>query len=323
MFSTRRVTGFVLLAVLGLAVLSCRKPVPALEELPYPLLSGKLAFVRSSTSDLSRQYLVAVDADKKSGVVFGPVGATWGNVAISPDGRYIAFARFTERRHNFYQLHIVDFDGSHLKQLVDTGGFSRYPTWAPDGKRLYFSLSDPTQRLCSMNPDGSGLTEEHIPGFESNLGSFSFSPDRQRIVFAAIESAWAGIAVANLDGAGYRHLTTNDSGCCDLSPAWSPDGSRIVFVRQLRNTNGAVPFWWSLMTVEPDNGNVRNILDYSGATAPNEVMPAWSPEGDRIAFNYTPDSGFVSHVFLIDPDGANRQQVTSGDYYDGPPSWVK
>lgn len=48
--------------------------------------------------------------------------------------------------------------------------------------------------------------------------------------------------------------------------------------------------------------------------------PAWSPDGSRIALSITREEG-TSHIWIVDDDGANRTQVTSGEVVDDYPRW--
>lgn len=48
--------------------------------------------------------------------------------------------------------------------------------------------------------------------------------------------------------------------------------------------------------------------------------PAWSPDGGRVAFSLTNREGF-SHIWVVNEDGSNPQQLTFGDVVDDHPRW--
>jgi uncharacterized repeat protein (TIGR01451 family) len=97
------------------------------------------------------------------------------------------------------------------------------------------------------------------------------------------------ICTINADGSGQTQLTT---GGFDRRPAWSPDGSRIVF------DCGGV----GICVMDADGSN-RTQLPGDG------YAPAWSPDGSRLVFDC-----FVG-ICVMDANGSNRAQLTdhSGD----------
>ena len=56
--------------------------------------------------------------------------------AVSPDGRWIAFA--TTRNDISTDIWIMSIDGNRPTQLTTHPGVDRSPEWAPDGKTIYF-----------------------------------------------------------------------------------------------------------------------------------------------------------------------------------------
>jgi len=110
-----------------------------------------------------------------------------------------------------------------------------------------------------------------------------------------------GLHVVNADGSGSRTLT---SGPNDYNPAWSPDGSSVVFQRRSQSGN------WDLYLVRWDGSALEPL-----ATGPEpEEEPAWSPDGGRIAFVR---SGSI-HVMNVDGSGITPLTNTGLDSH---PSW--
>src|SRR5262249_39121498 len=125
--------------------------------------------------------------------------------------------------------------------------------------------------------------------------------------------------VIGIDGAGLRQLTAGTS--VDESPAWSPDGNRIAFVRDgalwtvpaaggepspLRGADqGDESPAWSpdgTVSVAGDGGSGS-----AGRVSPSALWstsPAWSPDGNRIAFQ-AGGSVCTAHV-----DGSDARRVT-------------
>src|SRR5437868_5015135 len=100
-------------------------------------------------------------------------------------------------------------------------------------------------------------------------GKIAFSSTRN-----GYSTSVSDIYAVNIDGTDVTRLTANTAGADDISPAWSPDGSRIAFT-VIRS--GDAP---SIYVMNPDGSN-RTRLTSSGY----DYLPAWSPDGTKIAFN--------------------------------------
>ena len=95
--------------------------------------------------------------------------------------------------------------------------------------------------------------------------------------------------------------------------AWSPDCTKIAYTGWTERYIGA-------FYIASVDGSDRVMVFDHGAGS-----PAWSPDGTRIAFSQGSGKWVkgdpVSHIFVVDADGSNVVQLTSGDFGDRSPSW--
>lgn len=149
-------------------------------------------------------------------------------VALSPDGTRIAYSKNSGRIQTSttgytspHDVHIVNIDGSGDRVLV-TGDS---PLWAPDGSRLLVRYCGDAGngKPCTIKPDGSGV--QMLDGFPY-YGGYSWSPDGE---WFAGPGASGRLSIARIDGSQLR--TLGKAMYTSERPAWTPDGSRVVYIR--------------------------------------------------------------------------------------------
>jgi sugar lactone lactonase YvrE len=107
-----------------------------------------------------------------------------------------------------------------------------------------------------------------------------------------------GTRPVGLSLAGGRLAVLEDAiGCCNLSPAWSPDGTRIAWYE------GLLSHGFSLVVANADGTN-RHVV---GLQALAIDPPSWSPDGSRIAFS-KPNVG----VQVANADGSGEIPLAAG-----------
>jgi TolB protein len=116
-----------------------------------------------------------------------------------------------------------------------------------------------------------------------------------RIAYVNKQGKRFSLIVADCDGYNEQVVLAQNEPI--MSPAWSPDGSHLVYVSF--ELGHATVYVQSLYT------NQRIVLaDFRGSNS----APAWSPDGKQMAIVLTRDGS--SEIYLIKPDGSGIHRLT-------------
>src|SRR4029079_12788819 len=103
----------------------------------------------------------------------------------------------------------------------------------------------------------------------------------------------------------------------DGFPSWSPDGTRIAFIRgDLSN-----PSTFEVYVMNANGSNETRLTNDSVI----DGVPSWSPDSTKIVFMSGGSSVFDPNSFEIyvmkAADGSNRTRLTNNTIVDGQPSY--
>lgn len=183
----------------------------------------------------------------------------------SPNGKEIAIVRSGD-------IWVVDASGGDGRPLTEDG-VNGAPDWSPDGNKIAFDRrvgESTTYDVWVMNANGTDETNLMQPDAESG-GAPDWSPDGKRIVFQHKTAIWT----MNANGSAQRQLPIEHRGP-KHQPAWSPNGVEIAFALFTATSNSHI------YVVDADGGLPTPLT--AGPTVDRRNFPAWSGDGDRIAF---------------------------------------
>jgi dipeptidyl aminopeptidase/acylaminoacyl peptidase len=209
--------------------------------------------------------------------------------------------------------------------------------WAPDSKRIAFSVTDAEPKALKDRkekygeysvvhadyamthlwtieiPGGSPAVAEPkrlTEGDKFSVGEFSWSPDGTRIAFSAqkdpdlISSETADLYVVTVsDGAAKKIVSTPGP---DTNPKWSPDGKKIAF-----ETAAGAKFYYytnAKIAIVAAEGGTPQILTEAFDEDPGLI--GWGPDG----IYFAAEQKTYAHLFRLNPATKAVEKLSTPDH---------
>jgi Tol biopolymer transport system component/tRNA A-37 threonylcarbamoyl transferase component Bud32 len=235
--------------------------------------------------------------------------------AISPDGKYLAYARDQGGKESLWLRQVASESGV---QVVPPAEVSYWDlTFTPDGDRLYFVSVRKDQHegvLYDVATLGGELKEvlQHL------FGPVGFSPDGKRLAFVGYDlgRGETSLVIANEDGGGQQAVSivkSPESFQTWTGAAWSPDGTTLVTgYFHMRDTHQEP----GLVAVSVKDGRRTQIGP--SVLQPNHV--AWLPDGRSLIMEGLNLSrgGYQDQLWVVSyPDGRVRRITNDLNTYFG------
>jgi dipeptidyl aminopeptidase/acylaminoacyl peptidase len=265
------------------------------------------------------------------------------NAEWSPDGKWIAFlsdrpGQIKDTPEGKKQLYVISADGGEAQQITKTETDVNAFDWAPDSKRIAFSMPDPEPKTLKDRKEKYGeysvvhsdyqmahLWTIDLPDNSANaateakrltegdafsVGSFAWSPDGTRIAFSAqrdsdlISSFSEDIYVVKLADKSVKKIV--DTPGPDSNPKWSPDGKQIAF----ETAAGAKFFYYTnaKIAVVPAEGGAPQILTEAFDEDPGLV--GWGPDG----IYFAAQQKTYAHLFRLNPATKAIEKLSAPDH---------
>ncbi len=156
--------------------------------------------------------------------------------SLSPDSRQVAFSWDGEKQDNF-DIYIRQIGPGGLHRLTAHPAADRWPAWSPDGRWIAFQRQAAAWKSDVLIIPALGGGPERkvaeVSGNPDHMG-MSWSPDSRWLALTDCPpSSPCGLYVASSSTRERRRLTIPSAGHYgDSTPAFSPDGRTIGFVRR-------------------------------------------------------------------------------------------
>ncbi len=252
------------------------------------------------------------------------------DLSISDDGKYVVYVRGGNHDANWPERpwpnpDLRDTQEPHMQviSLSSSGGTPKViadgdaPAISPDNARVAF-IHDPDNKIWIAPLDGSKAAAQYF--FDrADDGDLTWSPNGGALAFTSSRGDHSFIGVYR-DGKPLVFLAPSTNR--DFSPQWSPDGTRIAFVRV--GGDGGPPqdplkqyaFPWAIMVANADGGSPHEAW-HSGTTLRDSFPEIHGPQLRWIAGN---NLSFISErtnwpqLYAVSANGGAARTITRGKY---------
>lgn len=219
--------------------------------------------------------------------------------AISRDGERVVYAASVADSSG-YDLFVQSIEGGERVRLTDSEAFEGHPVWSADDEQIAFVVPSGDRAAIHVVPASGGAEKVvlELPGWSFGL---DWSPDRRTLAYAEGAPGFApGISLYDIDAGTRRQLTRSDAAGGDVKPAFSPDGTRVAFLRSdalelqrmyLIDVEGDAPA--RALTATP--GSIRGL--------------DWDADGESIVYCVWVDGRYM--LWRLRVDGTSDQPVSA------------
>jgi Tol biopolymer transport system component len=226
----------------------------------------------------------------------------------STSGSKIAYAE----GNNFdggLKINIIDTEGKLLKTLETAASVSVYGVaWSADDQWIYYTEAITCgERIRKINIDSNTLDSIVVDstGVQQNP---DINPVSNNMLYRQAGcNVNASVFVYNLQTKTKTQLTTSEADTSFESPRWSQDGSKIIYAAHLSTAST-----YCNVRIMNSDGTAKQKISTCMASFPDYS------NGKIVFCRYVNDvvSGNKTNIWIMDNNGANLFQLTTGNYLD-------
>jgi len=182
------------------------------------------------------------------------------------------------------------------------------------GKEYSGSIANPRQYAHTI-ADEIFQQQLGFRGVARTKLTFSSDRDAERMKGPTGARDVQEIYVADYDGARPQRITNTRT--LNITPAWSPDGQAIAYTSYRQGSGSSFSTYQDLIVSwifkgqreTPTNGNPEK----------QNYLPAWSPDGSKLAFTSNRDGN--PEIYIMNRDGSGLRRMTTNPAIDVTPTW--
>lgn len=238
--------------------------------------------------------------------------------AFSADGRRVAFVRH-QRGGREGVLHILPLGEDLQPSGPPVALVSAAPldvisaAWEPGGRSLVYTVGShhTGSRLWRVRLDADRLSivgRPELLAVGDQATGLDVAPTGRLVYVAHFRDTGLWRLDLTQPDRGLSATNLPDSTFDELGPAYSPDGTKLMFVSTRSGTE-------ELWIADADGSNVRQMTSLRWCLG----EPRWSPDGTRVAF--TVDHGGRPDVYLLDVRTGEVKPLTSTPELEYAPHW--
>jgi TolB protein len=179
------------------------------------------------------------------------------------------------------------------------------------GKEYSGSIANPRQYAHTIS-DELHMQQLALRGVARTKLAFTSDRDAERMASPENRDI-KEIYFADYDGANPRRVTVSKT--LNVAPAWSPDGQALAYsswrpAGQFGTFQDVIiSYIYKGVRQTPANGNPDK----------QNYLPAWSPDGSKVAF--TLSQGGNQEIYVMNKDGSGMRRLTNNPDIDTSPTW--
>ena len=249
----------------------------------------------------------------------------------------VPFGGAANTKENINEIVAADLARSGLFRLLETRGMANLPTSPAQIKYAEWAALQ-AQALTVGNVDSLGggklkvsfqlmdaLKQTQLAGMDYQIAPNQVRTTAHKIAdviyqkltgqsgmfasrIAYITKTGKQYALLVADADGYNPQSVLRSNEPIISPAWSPDGTKLAYVSFQKKK--------PIIYVQSLTGGTQEVLaNYKG----NNSAPAWSPDGSKLAIVLT--YGANSQIYTVSSSGGDLKQITKSSSIDTEPAF--
>jgi len=188
------------------------------------------------------------------------------------------------------------------------------PSFSPKGHSILFHTGRTASPLMRASMSDAGEVQQVEKLIDDGAANYHvvMSPDGELIAYDSDREGVRGVYVANADGTNPRRISGTGH---SVVPSWSPDGTRVAFVRAEPHR----PRVWNVWIANLESGELERITDHAVG---QPWGASWFPDGHRVAYSVedrlmvadlesgmsrgyrSPRAGYLVRTPAVSPDGS-------------------